>query len=85
MAETGIVDYRVVAAKLVERLAARGVEVRTGWRLTAVHRDAGGQRLETTGGELSCRLLVNCAGLQCDRVARLCGHRPRGPHRAVSR
>ena len=76
VAETGIVDYRVVAARIVERLAARGVELRTGWRLEAVARDASGQRLLTTGGELGCRLLVNCAGLQCDRVARLCGHRP---------
>ncbi len=76
VAETGIVDYRVVAAKLVERLAARGVRLRTGSRLTSVHRDSAGQRLVTTGGELTCRLLVNCAGLQCDRVARLCGHRP---------
>ncbi len=77
VAETGIVDYRAVAAKLVERLAAAGVRTRTGWRLTAVRRDAGAQRLTTTGGELTGRLLVNCAGLQCDRVARLCGHRPR--------
>ncbi len=76
VAETGIVDYRVVAAKLVERLAARGTRLRTGWRLTGVHRDSAGQRLVTTGGELTCRLLVNCAGLQCDRVTRLCGHRP---------
>ena len=76
VAETGIVDYRVVAARLVERLAARGVELRTGWRLTEVHHEADGQRLVTTGGELDCRLVVNCAGLQCDRVTRLCGHRP---------
>ncbi|MFQ5351367.1 MAG: L-2-hydroxyglutarate oxidase, partial [Thermoanaerobaculia bacterium] len=74
--ETGIVDYGAVAAKLVERLAARGVTLRTGWRLTAVDRGPGEQRLQTTGGELTCRLLVNCAGLQCDRVTRLCGHRP---------
>ena len=76
VAETGVVDYRVVAAKLVDRLAARGVELRAGWGLTAVHRQGGSQRLVTRGGELVCRLLVNCAGLQCDRVARLCGHRP---------
>jgi L-2-hydroxyglutarate oxidase len=76
VAETGIVDYRAVAAKLVERLAGRGVRTRTGWQLTAVRRESGTQRLATTGSELTCRLLVNCAGLQCDRVARLCGHRP---------
>ena len=76
VAETGIVDYRVVADKLVERLAARGVRLRTGWRLTEVHHESAGQRLVTTGGELTCRLLVNCAGLQCDRVTRICGHQP---------
>lgn len=76
VAETGVVDFRAVAAKMAERLAAAGVELRCGWRLTAVRREAGGMRLVTTGGELACRLLVNCAGLQCDRVARLCDHRP---------
>ena len=76
VAETGVVDYRVVAAKLVERLAERGVELRTGWRVSSVHREAAEQRLVSRGGELSCRLLVNCGGLHCDRIARLCGHRP---------
>jgi L-2-hydroxyglutarate oxidase len=76
VAETGIVDYRVVAAKLVERLTGHGVRLRTGWRLTTVRREGTATRLVTSGGELTCRLLVNCAGLQSDRVARLCGHRP---------
>ena len=74
--ETGIVDYRQVAAVLADRLADRDVAVRTGWRLSGVRREGDGLRLTSTAGELSCRLLVNCAGLHCDRVARLCGHRP---------
>jgi L-2-hydroxyglutarate oxidase len=32
--------------------------------------------LETTRGTLRCGALVNCAGLQSDRVARLCGVEP---------
>ncbi len=37
----------------------------------------GALRLTTTRGEVACKLLINCAGLQADRVARLCGVRPR--------
>jgi len=36
----------------------------------------GGLALETEGGEIRCRGLVNCAGLQSDRVARLAGADP---------
>ena len=32
--------------------------------------------LETTKGTVSCRFLINCAGLYSDRVARLCGVEP---------
>ncbi|HEY7115261.1 MAG TPA: L-2-hydroxyglutarate oxidase, partial [Tepidisphaeraceae bacterium] len=32
--------------------------------------------LHTTRGEVECRNLVNCAGLQSDRVARMCGLDP---------
>jgi L-2-hydroxyglutarate oxidase len=36
--ETGIVDYRQVAAAYRRLLQERGVQVRTGWRLAACHR-----------------------------------------------
>jgi L-2-hydroxyglutarate oxidase len=32
--------------------------------------------VETERGEVKARTLVNCAGLQSDRVARLCGVQP---------
>jgi L-2-hydroxyglutarate oxidase LhgO len=37
---------------------------------------AGEQVLETTSGPVRAEIIVNCAGLQCDRVARLCGVEP---------
>ncbi len=74
--ETGVVDFRQVAAKLVEVVAARGARVRTGCRLLGVTPGARGLVLRTAAGELTCGLLVNCAGLHSDRVARLCGQRP---------
>ncbi len=74
--ETGIVDYRRVAGALVATLTGQGVRLLTGWRLTGARRGPAGITLETTGGALDSRLLVNCAGLHSDRVARLCGLDP---------
>ncbi len=76
VAETGIVDFVALARAYAERVRERGGEVRTGARLLAIRRQADGLTLETAAGEVSASLLVNCAGLQCDRVARLCGVEP---------
>ncbi len=74
--ETGIVDYVRVTECLAARVRERGGEIRTGARVWGVRREIGGFRLLTTAGTVSCRGLVNCAGLQSDRVARLCGIDP---------
>jgi (S)-2-hydroxyglutarate dehydrogenase len=74
--EAGIVNFREVARKLAELIAARGGEVRCGARVLAV-REGGEQIvLESTAGEVAADYLVTCAGLQSDRVARLTGARP---------
>jgi L-2-hydroxyglutarate oxidase len=74
--ESGIADYTGVALALAEDVRERGGEVRTGARLIAT--EVRGRELvaETTGGDVRCRILVACAGLQSDRVARLCGDEP---------
>ena len=74
--ETGIVDYSAVARALAGEINAAGGEVRTGARVESVRLESGGLRIETAAGGLEAAFLVNCAGLQCDRVARLCGARP---------
>lgn len=74
--ETGIVDYKAVTAKYAEIVAAGGGEVRTTARLAGVTRDGGELVLKTTAGEFRARSLVNCAGLQSDRVAWMCGVDP---------
>jgi (S)-2-hydroxyglutarate dehydrogenase len=80
--ESGVADFPAVVRAYARRVQAAGGEVWTGARLLGVRRDAGvggtgaGVVLETSRGALACRLLVNCAGLQSDRVARLCGERP---------
>jgi L-2-hydroxyglutarate oxidase len=74
--ETGIADYPAVARAYGRRVEAQGGRVLTGARVTAVRRDGSGLAVETARGAVSCKLLVNCAGLQSDRVARLCGAEP---------
>ncbi|MBI4914393.1 MAG: L-2-hydroxyglutarate oxidase [Acidobacteria bacterium] len=74
--QTGIVDYRRVTEAYAAATRAAGGEIRTSSRLLRVRRDGPSLVLETAAGEVRCRALVNCAGLQSDRVARLCGVDP---------
>ena len=74
--DTGIVDFRRVATRIAELAVEGGLEIRTKARLLEVRRESSGYRLITASGELSSRNLLNCAGLQSDRVARMCGLRP---------
>ena len=74
--ETGIVDYPGVARELAALLAAAGHDVRTGVAVRGARLSADGIVLETSQGELEAALLVNCAGLHSDRVARAAGVDP---------
>ena len=74
--QTGIVDYLRVIAVLADLVRAAGGEIVLRARVESVRRSAGEIVLETGVGPITCRALVNCAGLQSDRVARLCGVQP---------
>ena len=74
--QTGIVDYVAVTRRFADIVTERGGVVLTGRRLIACRRDDGGLRLVTTGADLEARMLIGCAGLYADRVARLCGLAP---------
>jgi L-2-hydroxyglutarate oxidase len=71
--ETGIVDYAEVTATMGRLVCEQGGEMLTGARVGGVRRLPGELVLETTRGSVHARFLVNCAGLQADRIARLCG------------
>jgi L-2-hydroxyglutarate oxidase len=74
--ETGIADYRGVARAYAKVVAGRGGTVHTSARVVGCRRSGGELVLHTTAGDVACGGLVNCAGLQCDRVARMCGVEP---------
>ena len=73
--EEGIVDYRGVADAMLGELQALGVEVVTGAAVRALARREGAWHVETARGDRRAEFLVNCAGLQSDRVARMAGAR----------
>jgi L-2-hydroxyglutarate oxidase len=74
--ETGIVNYRRVAQEYAKVIREQGGGVRTQSRVYAVTEKPDALTLHTTQGDIEARSLVNCGGLHCDRVARMCGLEP---------
>jgi len=75
--QTGVVDFRAVARALARRLTDGGGRVVTGARVTAIDHRGGEVVIRAAGREeIAAAILVNCAGLQSDRVARLAGAQP---------
>ncbi|WP_405584978.1 L-2-hydroxyglutarate oxidase [Streptomyces sp. NBC_01092] len=72
---TGVCDFVGVARQLAE---GSGAEIRYGARVERVDRRADlGVAVRTEGGDIvRGRVLVNCAGLYCDEVARMTGDEP---------
>ena len=71
---TGIVDFRLVAASLAKEIVGLGGAIRL---RTAVHgMSRSGDRtvrLATTAGHVEAGVVITCAGLQSDRLARMTG------------
>jgi L-2-hydroxyglutarate oxidase len=74
---TGIIDYPAVCGVLARIALEHGAELHTGTRVTAIRDTGDGVVVEHSGGEVSASLLVNCAGLHADRIARLAGIEPK--------
>jgi len=81
---TGITDYAAVTAKYAEIATQHGAEVRTGAEVVGFDRSGGTSGgtsgnavvVRTRAGDFAARYVVNCAGLQSDRVARMAGDDP---------
>ncbi len=67
--QTGIVDYRAVAAKLAQGIQANGCELHLGEKVTNVTKGLTYSIVETTKAVYEAKLIINCAGLYSDQVA----------------
>ena len=69
--QTGIVDYRLVAEKYGDEIRKNGGQIFLGEKVLKVTSEVGGITVETTRTTHNGRVLINCAGLYSDKVARL--------------
>lgn len=74
--DTGIVDYNRVTEKFAEIARTNGCEILLNTRVRICKRVSDGLVLKTAQGDFKCKNLVNCTGLQSDRVAKMCGVKP---------
>jgi (S)-2-hydroxyglutarate dehydrogenase len=74
--QTGIIDYIGVCRVYADIIKEHNGTIQTNSRVTSFRKDGNEFVLGTPQGEIRCRNLINCAGLQCDRVARMCGVDP---------
>ncbi len=74
--ETGITDYKKVTETYAKKIIDKGGEIKTNTKFLSLTEYDSEFVLQTTEGEVRTKFLVNCGGLQSDRIARLCGVEP---------
>jgi (S)-2-hydroxyglutarate dehydrogenase len=74
---TGIVDFAKVAEAFAALVEEKGGQLRASTEVGSILERDGAVVMGTNRGTFRARALINCAGLQSDRVARLCGVDPK--------
>lgn len=69
--QTGIVDFRKVAEKYAALITSKGGEIRLNERVLDVQKNSDHLVVATSKLSYHTRLLINCAGLYSDKIARL--------------
>lgn len=70
---TGIVDYRMVCAKMGQLIVAGGGRIEQGVHVTGILEQSNGVRIDSHERRWDAGRLIVCGGLQSDRLARLAG------------
>jgi L-2-hydroxyglutarate oxidase LhgO len=71
--EAGVVDFPAVAAQMASDVETADGEVLTDFAVEQVEHVGDGAVIRSMDREIRARVMVNCAGLHSDRVARLAG------------
>lgn len=71
--ETGIIDYTEVSLKYAEKIQQAGGIIQTNERVLLIKPSKNHVTVETNKGIYETKLLVNCAGLYSDKVAKMTG------------
>jgi (S)-2-hydroxyglutarate dehydrogenase len=71
---TGIADYPAIVKRMAELFCSNGGEISFGAEVAGIDETANSVTLRLASGEtIKTRHVIVCAGLQADRMARLCG------------
>lgn len=73
---TGIIDYTDVSLKLAELIEQMGGRIYTSQQAKDIRVKTDGVEVVTDYGVHSAKLMVNCAGLYCDKIAEMAGEKP---------
>lgn len=71
--QTGIVDYKQVSWKIAEKFQSLGGEIHTGQKVIEISKRNGKVEIVTEKNAFIGSLMVNCAGLYCDKIAEMAG------------
>ncbi|MCX7872341.1 MAG: L-2-hydroxyglutarate oxidase [Verrucomicrobiae bacterium] len=74
--EEGIVDYALVCKRFSEKIRDYGGSIYTNTKVAGLIFRNNRWEIKTTTGEYGTDFIINCAGLHCDRIARLAGEKP---------
>jgi L-2-hydroxyglutarate oxidase len=74
--QTGIVDYSLVTDAYAKLFLDGGGYIETKCKFLSLKNSEDELIAVTTKGEFKTKFLVNCGGLFCDRIAKLCGVNP---------
>ena len=69
--QTGIVNYKQVCQKLAEIITQRGGEIHLNTLVQSMKETADNIKITTSTISVECQLIINCAGLYSDEVAKM--------------
>ncbi len=74
--QTGIVDYKEICVRLKDKLMSLGATFSFGHKVVSVQQNKTGVRIGIqNGASFESKIMVNCAGLYCDKIAELSGEK----------
>ncbi|MCU0423549.1 MAG: L-2-hydroxyglutarate oxidase [Bacteroidia bacterium] len=72
---TGIIDYTVVCERLADLVVEMGGEIYYNNKVEDIENIRNGYRIVGVNKSVDANMLVNCAGLYCDKIAELAGEK----------
>src|SRR5690606_30377214 len=72
--QAGIVNYRQVSEKFAEIIEAHGGAIHLNTEVMEIHEEVDQVNIETNQGTFTGNVVINCAGLHSDRVAKEAGY-----------